>query len=125
MSEKKNKGGRPLKIIDEEKFARAISTLKHKTDISRVVGVDEETLHKWCLKNKNMSFSQYLEQKKAEKKLRIAEYQENLAKTNPTVAIWLGKQELGQTDNPNDKNDMGLLPSLMGVIERVANRNTN
>jgi hypothetical protein len=38
------------------------------------------------------------------------------------MAIWLGKQRLGQAENPNDKGDMGLLPGLMEVIKRAADR---
>ncbi|KAK8835449.1 hypothetical protein M9Y10_004553 [Tritrichomonas musculus] len=125
MSEKKNKGGRPLKEIDKKLFEEICEYFEHKVWIAEALGVDEDTLHKWVLKEYKMSFSQYLRQKKRLKDLEISKNQITLAKTNPTMAIWLGKQRLNQKENPNEKNDMGLLPSLMGVIERVANRNTN
>ena len=125
MSEKKNKGGRPLKEIDKKLFEEICEYFEHKVWIAEALGVDEDTLHKWVLREYKMSFSQYLRQKKRLKDLEISKNQITLAKTNPTMAIWLGKQRLNQKENPNEKNDMGLLPSLMGVIERVANRNTN
>ncbi len=125
MSEKKNKGGRPLKEIDKKLFEEICEYFEHKVWIAEALGVDEDTLHKWVLREYKMSFSQYLRQKKRLKDLEISKNQITLAKTNPTMAIWLGKQRLNQKENPNEKNDMGLLPSLMEVLQHVANRNTN
>lgn len=126
MSEKKKKkGGRPLKEIDKELFEEICEYFEHKVWIAEALGVDEDTLHKWVLREYKMSFSQYLRQKKRLKDLEISKSQITLAKTNPTMAIWLGKQRLNQKENPNDKNDMGLLPSLMGVLQRVADRSTD
>lgn len=109
MSEKKKKkGGRPLKEIDKELFEEICEYFEHKVWIAEALGVDEDTLHKWVLREYKMSFSQYLRQKKRLKDLEISKSQITLAKTNPTMAIWLGKQRLNQKENPNDKNDMGL-----------------
>jgi hypothetical protein len=120
----KNKGGRPLKIINKELFEDICEYFEHKSWIADALGVDEDTLHKWVLREYKMSFSQYLRQKKRRADFELLKDQRELSKTNPAMAIWLGKQRLDQKENPNDKNDMGLLPSLMGVIERVADRNS-
>lgn len=43
-------------------------------------------------------FGRFIKQKRAEGRIRLRGYQTDLAKNNPAMAIFLGKNELGQTD---------------------------
>lgn len=43
-------------------------------------------------------------------KLRRAQFRKAVEDGNPTLLIWLGKQMLGQTDQPINTDDNGILP---------------
>ena len=45
-----------------------------------------------------MNFSEVFKRKRGKGKISLRRSQFQLAQTNPTMAIWLGKQWLGQTD---------------------------
>lgn len=50
-------------------------------------------------------FGKLLTKKRCERKQKLREYQLDLAKTNPAMAIFLGKNELGQTDKQTISNE--------------------
>ena len=45
-------------------------------------------------------FAEYYKKKSSKGKISLRRYQWELAKTNTAMAIWLGKQYLGQKDQP-------------------------
>lgn len=45
-------------------------------------------------------------QKRGKGKISLRRHQMRLAEKNATMAIWLGKQYLGQTDRPEESVDM-------------------
>lgn len=65
-------------------------------DVAAMLGCDEDTLH--------LSFQRYpaakkaYEEAKTRRSLALRQTQLKLAETNATMAIWLGKQYLGQHD---------------------------
>jgi len=102
----KPKIGRPLAVVDEERVAElAYKGLSNKK-IATLVGISDTQLGE--------RFLALLAKKRAERTLHICERQ--LAMLNgpigpssaATMAIWLGKNELGQTDKAAVEHSGGL-----------------
>ncbi len=63
------------------------------TEIAQFYGCDESLIRK--------SYSEFLTKGRAEGKTNLRKWQYNVAKKgNVTMLIWLGKQVLGQSENP-------------------------
>ena len=58
----------------------------------------EDTIERWCKRELNMSFADAYKKYSVGGKISLRRYQMRMAETNATMAIWLGKQYLGQTD---------------------------
>lgn len=68
-------------------------------EMSAVLGIDYDTLASACKREKNIKFSDYIEQKKKGGKASLRRKQWKLAeKGNATMLIWLGKNMLNQKD---------------------------
>ena len=77
MSDNANKGGRKRIPIDQKVFENLCSIQCTLAEIAAVIGCSEES-------------------QKGKASLRRLQFKH--AETNPTMAIWLGKQWLGQRD---------------------------
>lgn len=115
--------GRPIIIKDDdleswdliEKHAQAGCL---GTSIAAKIGCCADTLYQAVERKYKMTFSAYLAQKKGEGRdiLRMAQFQAAV-KGNSTMLIWLGKQELGQSDNPMPSNDQS--KALADAVEKL------
>lgn len=90
--------GRPQKYIDKEQFEKLCFLQCTQIEFEGFLDVDNKTLEKWCKKTYGMNFSEVYKLKRSNGKVSLRRKQWQLAETNPTMAIWLGKQWLGQTD---------------------------
>lgn len=105
---KASNGGRPYKVLNEtgintvRALAAAFGT---EEEVCKALGTDHKTLHN---KHNNAAFTAAFEYGKnwGKTKLRIIQFR--MARKNASMAIWLGKQYLGQTDQP---------PASMDAIE--------
>ena len=70
-----------------------------KSEICDFFDIDEKTLTRICKDEYGMGFSDVYKKKSATGKISLRRYQFRIAETNATMAIWLGKQYLGQRDN--------------------------
>jgi len=113
-----NKGGRPKKEIDKRIFENLCAIQCVKDEICDIFDVDEKTLTRWCKDTYNMGFSDVYKKKSATGKMSLRRYQFDLAKKSPAMAIFLGKNYLGQKDtfeqNIEDKN--GIIDDLIGAL---------
>lgn len=90
--------GRPKKEIDSEQFEKLCAlhcTLKEIADWFQCA---EDTIQRWCQRQYGKTFSEAFDQFSAQGKISLRRYQFRMAEHNVTMAIWLGKQWLGQTD---------------------------
>lgn len=85
--------------IDQKQFENLCKMQCTKTEIASWFGVNDRTLLRWCEETYGTDFVTIYEQKKEGGKIALRRYQLQLAEKNPTMAIWLGKQYLGQKDN--------------------------
>lgn len=101
------KMGRPAKQIDKKQFENLCSMQCTLEEICGWFEISADTLEKWCKKTygRDMTFSKVFAIKRAGGKISLRRSQFELAKKNAAMAIWLGKQYLGQTDKPDDMID--------------------
>ena len=94
----KNLGGRPLAQVNKDVFEGCCRILCTKDEICDIFQIDEKTLTAWCKRTYGVGFSDIYKKFSAGGKMSLRRYQFDLAENNATMAIWLGKQWLGQKD---------------------------
>lgn len=92
------KTGRPRKEIDQKEFEKLCELQCTHDEICAWFDVTDKTLNSWCKRTYKATFSEVFKQKRGKGKIALRRYQFQQAKKNATMAIWLGKQWLGQTD---------------------------
>ena len=93
-----NRGGRPKKQINQSQFEAMCSIQATEEEICLVLGVSDKTLNRWCKDTYRLGFSEVFRQKRAIGKISLRRAQFQLAQKSAAMAIWLGKQWLGQKD---------------------------
>lgn len=91
-------GGRPRIEIDEEQFKGLCSIQCTLEEISNWFKCSEDTIERWCKRELKMSFADAYKKYSVGGKISLRRYQMKMAEHNATMAIWLGKQYLGQSD---------------------------
>ena len=93
--------GKPPIPIDWNKVDKFLESGCLGTEIAGSLGCSPDTLYLRCEKEKHMTFTAYSAQKKSsgDSLLRAAQMQLAL-KGNSSMLIWLGKNRLGQKDDP-------------------------
>ena len=90
--------GRPRKEIDQKQFENLCGLQCTLEEICGWFGVTDKTLNSWCKRTYSESFSEVFRQKRSTGKISLRRSQWRLAEKNANMAIWLGKQYLGQKD---------------------------
>jgi hypothetical protein len=89
---------RPRKNIDMAQFKKLCELSCTLTEIAGFFEVSEDTIERWCLREMKESFAECFKRHNARGKISLRRYQFKMAEHNPAMAIWLGKQYLGQTE---------------------------
>ena len=120
------KTGRPTKEYDKKVFVDLIGIgcgadeicWFFRDDSGKPANID--TLSRWCVRTFGMTFQEYRRQNGAVAlKIQLRKNQINLSKTSASMAIFLGKNYLGQSDEPTTRDDDNeLLASLMELERR-------
>lgn len=84
--------------IDKIGFEKLCGLMCTEVEIADFFDVDEDTLNTWCKRTYGGTFSETFKRKCSPGKITLRRIQLKQAEKNPTMAIWLGKQWLGQTD---------------------------
>ena len=98
--------GRPTKEFDKKAFADLIGFGCGQDEIcwfflDRDTGIpaNPDTLSRWCKRTYGMNFQEYREKMRLMPlKIQLRKNQLELSKRSAAMAIWLGKQYLGQRD---------------------------
>lgn len=90
---------RPRKEIDQKQFENLCGLQCTLEEICGWFDVCSDTLEAWCKRTYKRSFSEVFAQKRGAGKISLRRSQWRLAEKNATMAIFLGKQFLGQRDN--------------------------
>lgn len=114
-----NPNGRPLTQIDRSEFEGCCKILCTKDEICDIFGITEKTLTAWCEREYGMGFSDIYKKLSAGGRKSLRRYQFELAENNATMAIWLGKNLLGQTDEVKiDHGNNELLTALTDLARK-------
>lgn len=103
--------GRPPIQIDKEQFEKLCILHCTRDDIAGFFDCSADTIERWCGKTykdedgKAMTFAAVFKMKSAKGKVSLRRIQWAHAEKNPAMAIFLGKQYLGQTDQGMGKTD--------------------
>ena len=90
---------RPRKEINKKDFESLCGIQCTKQEICDFFDVTDKTLNSWCKRTYNAGFSAVFAQKRGIGKISLRRKQWHLADTSASMALWLGKQYLGQRDN--------------------------
>ena len=90
---------RPKKEIDQKQFENLFGLQCTLEEICGWFDVCSDTLETWCNRTYKKSFSEVFAQKRGAGKISLRRSQWRLAEKSATMAIFLGKQFLGQRDN--------------------------
>lgn len=88
----------PKKKINQKQFEQLCQIQCTKDEICSVLDVSEKTLNNWCKDTYGETFSLVFRQKRQGGCASLRAKQWKLASKSPAMAIFLGKQFLGQTD---------------------------
>lgn len=100
--------GRPKAEFDKRAFSDLISLGCSQQEICWFFRDKEtgkpaniDTLSRWCKREYGVNFQEFSKQNKLNAlRIQVRKNQLELSKKSPAMAIWLGKQYLGQTENP-------------------------
>lgn len=93
-----NKGGRPKKQIDQREFEKLCFLQCTKQEFCSWFDTTDKTLERWCKETYGMGFSEVFRIKRENGIISLRRTQFQLAEKSPAMAIFLGKNLLGQTD---------------------------
>ena len=89
---------RPRKEIDQKDFESLCDLQCTKEEICGFFDVSDKTLENWCKRTYSEGFSEVFKKKRGKGKISLRRAQFRLAEKSASMAIWLGKQWLGQKD---------------------------
>jgi len=96
--------GRPRKEINQGEFEKLCAMQCTQHEVCSWFDVTDKTLNAWCRRTYKLTFSKVFEQKREKGKISLRRTQFQLADSSPAMAIFLGKQYLGQTDDAGKVN---------------------
>lgn len=110
--------GRPRKEIDEEQFRTLCGYQCTLADIAGFFNCNESTIERWCQRELKMNFAEAYKMYSATGKISLRRHQFKLAEKNAAMAIFLGKQYLGQKEQP-DNDDPETFNKAKEILEGV------
>ena len=105
--------------IDKRQFENLCGLQCTLLEICDFFDVEDDTLNSWCKKTYGTTFSEVFKLKRGKGQISLRRMQWKLAEKNPTMAIFLGKQYLGQKDKIEYTDDG--MKSINENINNIAN----
>ena len=89
---------RPRIEIDKESFEKLCGLQCTLDEIASWFNCSQDTIERWCQRTYSLSFADTYKIHSASGKITLRRYQFKQAEKSTAMAIWLGKQWLGQSD---------------------------
>lgn len=122
----KRKVGRPERTYDKRIFESLCEVQCTVDEIESILHTNQATLDKWCLKTYKENFCTVYKRLSSNGKQSLRRYQYTQAKRSATMAIWLGKQWLGQSDKiDNLEQQMRTVLTVLNDTNRLINQADN
>lgn len=90
--------GRPLRDYDPKIFENLCKANCTVDEIEAILNTNQVTIDKWCMRYYKVPFKEVFDAFKLHGKASLRRIQMKLAEKNAGMAIFLGKNMLGQTD---------------------------
>ena len=118
--------GRPTKEFDTQAFADLIGFGCTQEEIcwffrdaNTGAPANPDTLSRWCKRTYGMTFQEFKRQNELmHLKIQLRKNQLELSKKSAAMAIWLGRNYLGQSETPNAV-DQNALNSVREILEGI------
>ena len=112
--------GRPRKEINQIEFEKLCALQCTLEEICGFFDVTDKTLEGWCKRTYNRGFSVVFAEKRGLGKISLRRAQFRLAEKNAAMAIFLGKNYLGQRDSV-EYEDRESIERLDKILEGMKN----
>lgn len=106
---------RPRLEIDSEQFKKLCAIQCTLGEIASWFKCSEDTVERWCKREFGKGFAESFKTYSADGKISLRRTQFKMAEHNVSMAIWLGKQYLGQRDVVEAQ-----MPEAKSAIEQIA-----
>lgn len=116
---------RPRKEIDKKQFENLCGLQCTKEEICGFLEITDKTLENWCKRTYKAGFSEVFKQKRGKGKISLRRNQFRLAEKNANMAIWLGKQYLGQRDSVDEEGENETTKRIDEMIEAIKEESKN
>lgn len=108
---------RPQKEIDEKDFAKLCGLQCTLSEIAGFFECSQDTIERWCERTYGERFADIYKKLSGTGKISLRRAQFRLAEKNANMAIWLGKQYLGQKDHIEEDRDA--IKKLDEILEKI------
>lgn len=116
------KVGRPKANIDKSNFEKLCQMQCTLEEIAGFFDCCDDTINNWCKEVYDDNFSGVYKKKSMAGKISLRRNQFKIAENNASMAIFLGKQYLGQRDNIEvEHKDLSKVEELLNKIDKEAN----
>ena len=114
---------RPRKQIEQEQFENLCSLQCTLQEIAEWFRCSEDTIERYCVRTYNMGFADAWKKYSARGRISLRRAQFRLAEKNAGMAIFLGKNYLGQRDNVQyeDSESLARLDAILAAMKQTAN----
>lgn len=111
--------GRPKKEIDAEQFKGLCNIQCTLPEIAGWFKCSEDTIERWCKRELKQTFAEAYKMYSVGGKISLRRSQFRMAESNVTMAIWLGKQYLGQKDVIEQVTDSESIDILKDIEREI------
>ena len=108
---------RPAKEINKEHFENLCNLQCTVEEIAGFFKCNRDTVDAWCKRTYGEGFSAAYKKYSQNGKISLRRYQYKLAEHNASMAIWLGKQWLNQTDKIEATTSFEDLTPLVDMLK--------
>jgi hypothetical protein len=114
--------GRPRIEIDEEHFRKLCEYMCTLDEIAGFFECSPDTIERWCERTFATTFADIYKKYSVRGKISLRRTQFRLAEKSASMAIFLGKQYLGQQDHIEvvDNTPIERLDAILGGLKSIA-----
>lgn len=110
----------PKPKVDKVAFEKLCALQCTLTEFCCYFDCDEKTVERFCEAEYGMKFVEVFRIKRGAGQISLRRSQWQLAEKNAAMAIFLGKQFLGQRDSfPEEQQDSKALEALIKAVEKI------
>lgn len=107
---------RPQIEINQKQFENLCAMMCTLDEIAGFFDCSSDTIERWCKRTYAEGFADVYKKKSARGKMSLRRNQFELSKRSAAMAIFLGKQYLGQKDNDGGENNEAI-EKLDAILE--------